>query len=106
MSACHEVGCNRQARIVPLLLVPARGWPLALHRPSRMIFNLPLCRDHFKAMNVADLVNDDNKQAAIEAFTAGKIAHPDFDRARLESLAIDSAEFAEFLRRLSPARMH
>ena len=106
MNACHEVDCHRLARIVPLLLVPARGWPLALHRPARMIFNLPVCRDHFKAMSVADLVNDDNKQAAIEAFMAGKIARPDFDRATLQSLAIDSTEFAEFLRRISPARLH
>lgn len=104
MRKCCKDGCERTATHVPLVTVPASGWPLAFHTPGEMIFNLPSCRDHVSTLTLDDIFTDHNRQITLHASKQSKRVLPDFDRAIIGTLSMADAKYQEFVRRISSGR--
>lgn len=110
-AGCIREGCTAKATVAPRLNVPAQGWPIDMHRPMTAIVGMPLCEEHFK--DVANLEGlkaalgneikgGDDLMGLIQAtlLAAGKLP-PDFDRAWVTRLSINSEEYKSFASRVA-----
>jgi len=104
MTKCCKDGCQRTATHVPLVTVPAAGWPLALHIPAEIIFNLPSCRDHVSTLTLDEIFTDRNRQITVDAFKQSKRVLPDFDRAIIGTLSMADGKYQGFVRRILSGR--
>lgn len=92
---CRRAGCTAWATWVPKLNIPARGWAIDSHRPVTVIMNLEVCMAHFDAERMlADLLTPDLK-ALIREQLVGRVP-PDFDRAWISKVPVDSDEYRQF----------
>jgi hypothetical protein len=81
----------------PKVCVPAKGWAIDMHQPIGVLVNLPLCKSHFDEFR-KDWNWDEagDLKGMIERMAQGK-QPPDFDRAFVTSVHVDSEEFRQFL---------
>jgi hypothetical protein len=91
---CQRQECLRPASMAITLNVPAKGFPISLHQPIRMVLGLRLCRHHARETTAEHLLTPELK-GAIEALARGK-APPDFDRAFVSPISLDSDEYQHF----------
>jgi hypothetical protein len=82
---------------MPKICVPARDWPIDLHQPLSVILNLHCCLAHAKAFDVNEFLDMPTPAAGktnkiiFEMMAAGK-QPPDFDRAFVSAVALNSKE--------------
>lgn len=107
-STCQRQGCTRRARMALTVNVPARGWPLALHQPIRLVIGVRLCKEHAREARAEDMLGIGNHydkarpgahaelRRMIEALTQDR-APPDYERAFVSPISIESEEFQNFV---------
>lgn len=76
---------------IPILEIPAEGFPFDMHDPMRVILFLPICSNHFAILEPTDFLSKRLKKGVVKE-CRGKVP-PDFDRARIVPLAMDSPAF-------------
>lgn len=96
-SGCQKTGCTRPASKVLTVNVPAKGWPVSLHQPVRLVIDLRLCRHCAAEAKIVEFLSDDLKQAIEITCRASKKADPDFARAFLSPISIDGEEYQQFV---------
>lgn len=101
MGKCMRTGCLKDATVVPLLKVPAVGWPMAFHTPLTMFISLECCEEHFHDVNVLEVMTDEIREAMVKAIRAFRKTDPDFNRAELHPLPLDDPQYKEFRRQQS-----
>ena len=95
-------GCKETATIVPVLKVPAEGWPINFHTPCQVIIGIETCTSHFDDMDVQELITVDMREAFTHVLRGVGKAKPDFNRAVLNQLLIDSDDYRQFVSRRKP----
>ena len=103
MKKCISKDCPHGAKFAPRICVPAALWPIDAHQPLSCIMGIELCEDcfneikpeHFFGPEVSKLPN--NMRGMFELIAKGKQA-PDFDRAYIERVNINSKEYAQYQR--------
>lgn len=94
---CQHEGCKRPAEMAPKLCVPATGWPRGMAKPLSCLIGLACCRKHLKGIKVAEFLTDQMK-TTIDGLTKG-MQPPDYGRAWIEGVKLDSYEYLSFQRR-------
>ncbi len=103
MEKCSGKDCPYGAKFAPCICVPATGWPMDTHEHLQAIMSLPLCESCFSAMTVENFLGMDEKilvngknliRETFKALTTGKMP-PDFDRAYLKRVNINSVEYQQ-----------
>lgn len=103
-TACQRQGCASPALYAVKISVPARGWPIEWHEPLSAILGLKLCHWHVKQFDLAPVVGKaavppTSLRPIFEAMArirgAGAPA-PDFKRAYVTGVRLDSDEFRQF----------
>lgn len=115
MIKCDFKGCLSPARWTPKLMVPATGWPIDSHVPLAAICDLPLCDIHIAEITAKDMLAGDLAGTAktkvsplkeifrIGAKSVGGVP-PDFDRAFIRKVRLDSDEYRAFRRQVDEAK--
>lgn len=96
-SGCQKTGCTRPASKALTINVPAKGWPVSLHQPIRMVLGLRLCRQCAAEATPAEFLTDDMRRATEITCRASKKAEPDFDRAFISPISLDGHEYQNFV---------
>lgn len=102
---CDRDGCSEPASHAPKLCVPATGRPIDTHQPLAIIFGLQCCRKHVDEMKAETFLSEPQVKMMFEMAARASCAQsgvdyiaPDFDRAFIEKIRIDSMEFLNFMR--------
>lgn len=97
MTQCTD--CKlREAKVVPKLYVPAIGYPIEERRCIQAIMNAPKCAECFAKYSWANFDNDVIRRL-MESLARSKgplAAPPDFARAFVKGLPLDSVEYAQY----------
>lgn len=109
MSTCEHPECRRQAQVAPKLLVPhAVDVPIDPIRQYGVLLGARLCRrcafglELEKQLAVPSLIEYVRKCAAAAAKARfGPYLEPDFSRAKLVLVRLDSAEYRKFAPQLA-----
>lgn len=101
MSYCAKDGCPAKAVAAPSLLIPPKGYrdispELTPERCLPLILGLALCQKHLEEFGPIRLL-EESRQRIRNAMAAIGRAEPDFERAAVRSVALDSGEYAAFL---------
>jgi len=94
MTTCAKTGCLAVPEVAIKVNVPAKGHAIDTHQPIGMFIGLKLCRHHGAECKISDFLSDQLKQG-VRAVASGRAA-PDFKRAWLSTVEIDSPEFLQF----------
>lgn len=98
---CNHEGCQADAKWAAKICVPAQGWPIDQHKPLEMILGVGVCETHWPPLDLqpslsADFQSEDpgapSLRRVFEFMAAGRCA-PDFDRAWLAKVSVNSREF-------------
>lgn len=105
MTPCAHTGCGRPATHAPKICVPATGWPIDLHQPLSAILMLKVCRQHVaEAFHPTENFKPGSPlRTVFEVLARGKVP-PDFARAFVTPIRLDSDEFQSFERAQAKAR--
>lgn len=95
---CQKVGCTRSATKALSINVPAKGWPISLHQPARVVIGLRLCRQCAAEAKAEDFLTFDTviKPTLEGMCRASMKAEPDFDRAFISPISLDGDEYQRF----------
>lgn len=115
MTKCEFKGCESPARYAPKLMVPATGIPIDLHNPLAAICSLPLCDIHISEITAKDILagqfDGSGEQIVDPLKDIFRIAArsvggqpPDFERAFIRKVRIDSDEYKTFERQMAKAK--
>lgn len=94
--------CTFEATHAIMLNVPAKGWPIDIHRPVEVFCGLTLCRDHAARVQRHEFMGDHLKaqvKAAVEARGPGP--DPDFARAWISAIPINSKRWRHFVKNMT-----
>lgn len=101
MENCSTKECKHGAKFAPCICVPAQGWPMDAHAHLEAIMLLPLCESCIKEFKVDNFLGPEatvkGKNVMREIFktlTTGKMP-PDFDRAYIKRVSINSKEYLD-----------
>lgn len=102
MTRCSWDSCEKDATIVPEVNVPAQGYPRDSHQPLSMILGLPVCEEHFKNINLEELLYkggpfNEGLEPVFKAGAAGR-QPPDFKRAWLSKIPLDGDKYKNFVK--------
>lgn len=99
---CGVTACTAEATIAIAINIPAIGVPLAEHSPIRIVPGVALCQSCYDMEEASvedwlDMRNETTK-VTVRELVAGvclqrRLADPDFSRAFVTPLALDSPEF-------------
>lgn len=95
---CQHIGCANEAEFAPALNIPATGYAIDAHQPVKMTTNLRLCATCIEQFTIEDMLNNDTKAMISRSLAATQRVPPDFERAFLTKLRLDSDEFKQFER--------
>ena len=109
MSTCEHPECRREAQVAPKILVPhAVDVPIDIARQYGVLLGARLCRrcalnlEVKKQLEVTALVDYVRKCAHTAAKARfGPYLEPDFSRARLVMVRLDSAEYRRYAPQLT-----
>lgn len=90
---CQQTECCALATEGLVLLIPARGIPLAEHDPIRVVVGLQLCSACIKALDPAELLAPELSLRSLVSKAASGRIPPDFDRAITAGIPLDSNEW-------------
>jgi hypothetical protein len=90
---CMVQGCGMEADCAVGINVPAQGVAIDQHQPLRMVLGIALCFHHYDGLTVQEFVTDQLMEIFEVACQTSKRAPPDFHRAYLSKVALDSPEF-------------
>ncbi len=93
---CKATGCTNEAEFAPLLNVPAVGYAIDVHQPLKMTIGLKLCAACIEQFTIEDILNADTRALISRSLAADRRVPPDFGRAFLTKLRLDSKEFLQF----------
>lgn len=96
MTKCVNTSCNREARYVPKIYVPATGHPAVAKGSLAMVCGLPMCADHVHEVKPIELVPDLAALAGVGARASGSQIPPDISRAWVAPLRMDTEEYQTF----------
>src|SRR5262245_26966890 len=94
---CSASGCQKEATLLPKLLVPLRD--SGEHTPLGVLARWPLCRKHFaEEIDVQTLVRwySPTREWEARGWLAEQQLTPDFTRAYVQKVPINSAECEDF----------
>lgn len=97
MTACKSKDCTHEASFIPRINVPAMHWPIDMHQPLQMFIDLPLCKHHIHEVKIKDFLSDEIKEV-FRIMTKGRMP-PDFERAYVSQVSVNSNEFKMFRRK-------
>lgn len=95
---CDVVGCRRQPRRAPRIIIPSTVFELD-HPALRIMTTLHYCEDHRGAFDLAAYWTDAIK-ARVEKVAKAKRPltwKPDFEHARFELVLVTTPEYRQFL---------
>ena len=92
---CARLECTAKATHTPKICVPGFSYPLKGHQPYQALLGLTLCMTHCKEIDVQQFLKDERLKDAIRVSARGG-APPDFTRAFLTIIALNSPEWREF----------
>lgn len=90
---CMHVDCELDATCAPKLMVPATGYALEAHQPMGLSMGAVICDAHFATLDAHEMLEKNPRLVEIFEHLAKDKAPPDFKRAYLQRLAVDSEEF-------------
>lgn len=93
---CCHVDCQLEAKWAPKLCVPATGVPIDTHNPLKIIMSIPVCDDHIGEMRAPDFLSHDPRLKGIFEMMARGRAAPDFERAFIQRVSLNSSEYKIF----------
>ncbi len=93
---CGWKGCTRAGVFAPKICVPARGFAIDCHQPMTAILGLALCDEHVKATTPAVILSDKLRELFMEITRSQGKARPDFDRAWVSPVSLNSNEYKRF----------
>jgi len=98
---CMRKRCAVEAKWAPKLCVPAKNIPIEAHQPIAAILGCVVCDRHFDDMSASDwLETDDGRPSPLVAIfkqlVAGR-APPDFERAFLTRVSVNSSEYLRYV---------
>lgn len=96
---CEREACTREATHMPVLCVPATGWPKGSHEPMQMFCGVKLCKFHANEFRVDPLAegNEKMREVMVEMARAMEKVKPDFRRSWMEFRRLESVEVKKFL---------
>jgi hypothetical protein len=98
-------GCRHEAHFAPKLIVPARGY-LKGAGEIEVFIGLECCESHFDEVRPdALLVSADLRADLARQHERRHLARPDFSRARIEKVSVNSRAFIEYKRKAHSAGM-
>lgn len=94
---CQREGCTAEAKFAPKICVPAQGHAIDAHQPIGVVVGVKCCPTHLYQFPVQDMIAIGAIRFALMSLcqSHGRAA-PDFARAFVEPVALESAEFAQF----------
>lgn len=96
----HVCGkCGKPAKWAPKWCVPATGWPIDCHTPLSALGSFPCCDICIEELNAkAMFAENPHFKDIFEMMARGvKGLPPDFDRAFMTKVRLDSDEYRKFL---------
>ncbi len=90
---CQMKGCEADAACALALNVPAAGCPTPEHDPIRVVVGLHLCAQHLAETKPEDFFTADGHLEQIVIIQAHGKAEPDFKRAFVSAVSLDSEEW-------------
>ena len=99
--------CERAAKVSVRLCIPFKDVPREGNYPFKVLMNVPVCVECFPRIAPKQFIRHDlkkyvirciNKTPAPEGF---KLRQPDFDRAWLEQVKMDSTEYQNMIAALN-----
>lgn len=102
MIGCVRIACVREATVLPVLKLWARGQRKDLVPPARVQMGLPLCDRCRRETFLPDLVDPSGWTMIVAGFIRGHRAVPDLTLTELDWLPIGSTEAQEFLATIPP----
>lgn len=89
---CSSKDCQADAVCGAAVRVPALNCPVAEHEPLKAALGLRFCEVHFAELKLEDFVNEEFRKLVRGTLQHQGKAPPDFDRAWLERLELDSPD--------------
>jgi hypothetical protein len=103
---CSKIGCDAPAVCALQIRVPALGYSLASHSPLGLLTNIKACDKCYAATDPQEMLNEDIRAIFLHICrTEGKVP-PDFTRAYLEPMALDSEEYLDFIAKTEKYKPH
>lgn len=102
---CDWQGCDAEATHNPKIMVPATGHAIDTHQPLSAMFTLKCCLEHCKQFDVQGFLNQPSPKGhhtnkiIFEMLARGRTA-PDFERAFVQPVPMDSDEAKTFQKTL------
>lgn len=95
---CKTKECTAVATCLPKLCVPAMYWPIDAHTPLESVLCVPMCEPCAGAMKATDFFSDgpSDLRPVFEFLARGKLP-PDFKRAFITTIALDSPQAKKYL---------
>lgn len=93
---CFEEGCECLATYLPKVCVPARGYPLEVERSAQCIVQFPMCWKHIQEIKMPEFMTPELEE--IFRMMLRNKQPPDFARAWVHHLPLDSDEAQDFMR--------
>lgn len=90
---CMHADCPNEATCAPKLMVPATDYALEVHQPLGLTLGVTLCDDHIGTVDAAEIVAKNPAITKIFEIMARGKQPPDFARAYIQKIGLDSDEF-------------
>ena len=98
-------GCQHEAHFAPKLIVPARGY-LNGAGEIEVFIGLEVCERHFDEVQPDALLQSADLRADLtRQHERRHLARPDFSRARVEKVSVNSRAFIDYKRKAQAAGM-
>ena len=97
---CDSLGCLRQVKRAPRIVIPSRTPDRPLHRPFKIMTTLHFCDDHcLTGFNAAEWLTDARKRTVEQRakYTRPLDWKPDFEMAMCEMVLVTTPEYRSFL---------
>lgn len=94
---CMRIDCDREATSIPMLRVPALGWPLKFHTPAELIVRIKCCKEHFEELAPEELLTPEIKEMCTLFLQSTGRAHADFTRCELVAIGLDDPRYRKMV---------
>lgn len=92
---CSRLGCTNEATCGAEILVPVVGCHIPEPDPIRCLTGITLCQECLRGVQVAQFLGDDLRKIVL-TIASGR-AKPDFDRAFIRGVSLQSPEWVRFM---------
>lgn len=92
---CFHIGCSKSPRFAAKINIPLEGMPVMYSKPFGVLTNIGVCPYHTQALEVEEFLNE-NFIKIVELANKGQKLKPDFSRAFISMVKLNSEEYRQF----------